>query len=44
MIEYLQEKAVYLDQNGKSTVVAAERDAHPLGKSIASVALRKRCT
>lgn len=39
VIEYLQEKAVYLDDEGQRRVVAADRPAHPLGKSIASVAL-----
>jgi transposase len=39
VIEYMQEKAVYQDENGQRTVVAAERPAHPLGKSVASIAL-----
>ena len=39
VIEYLQEKAVYLDEDGQRKVVAAKRAAHPLGKSVASVAL-----
>ncbi len=39
VIEYLQEKAVYLDDNGQRKMVAAERPAHPLGKSIASYSL-----
>ena len=39
VIEYLQEKAVYLDDTGKRKLVAASRPVHPLGKCIASVAL-----
>lgn len=39
VIEYVQEKAVYLDEDGKRTIVAADRPAHPLGKSVASVCL-----
>lgn len=39
VIEYLQEKAIYLDDKGQRKVIAAVRPAHPLGKSIASVAL-----
>jgi len=39
VIEILQEKAVYLDENNRRAVVAAEREPHPLGKSIASVSL-----
>lgn len=39
VIEILQEKAVYLDVNGKRQIHAAEREPHPLGKSIASVSL-----
>lgn len=39
VIEILQEKAVYLDEHGKRKVRSAERQAHPLGKSIASVSL-----
>ncbi|MFT6308129.1 MAG: transposase [Halioglobus sp.] len=39
VIEILQEKAVYLDENGKRNVVAAAREPHPLGKSVASVSL-----
>lgn len=39
VIEYLQEKAVYLDEHGKRQIVAAERAPHPLGKCIASVGL-----
>lgn len=39
VIEYLQEKAVYLDESGERKLKAASRPAHPLGKCIASVAL-----
>ena len=39
VIEYLQEKAVYLDDAGERKLKAASRPAHPLGKCIASVAL-----
>ncbi len=39
VIEYLQEKAVYLDDHGKRQIVAAERAPHPLGKCIASFGL-----
>ena len=39
VIEYLVEKAVYLDDCGKRKVVAATRVPHPLGKCIASVGL-----
>jgi len=39
VIEYLQEKAVYLDDKGQRKIVAAQRPAHPLGKSVASVSL-----
>lgn len=39
VIEHMQEKAVYLDEQGNRQVVAAERPVHPLGKSVASVAL-----
>lgn len=39
VIEILQEKAVYLDDNGERKVRSAKRQAHPLGKSIASVSL-----
>lgn len=39
VIEYLQEKAVYLDEDGERRIEAAARPAHPLGKSIASTAL-----
>lgn len=39
VIEYLVEKAVYVDDHGKRRIVAAEREPHPLGKCIASVGL-----
>ena len=39
VIEILQEKAVYLDENGDRKVISAERKPHPLGKSIVSVSL-----
>ncbi|ASJ70363.1 IS66 family transposase [Granulosicoccus antarcticus] len=39
VIEHLQEKAVYLDEDGKRCIRAAARPAHPLGKAIASTAL-----
>ena len=39
VIEILQEKAVYLDENGQRKVISAQREPHPLGKSIASVSL-----
>lgn len=39
VLEHLQEKAVFLDDHGKRTMVAAQRPAHPLGKAIASYSL-----
>ena len=39
VIEYMVEKAVYVDDQGKRKIVAAEREPHPLGKCIASVGL-----
>ena len=39
VIEHLQEKAVFLDTEGKRTMIAAQRPAHPLGKAIASCSL-----
>ncbi len=39
VIEYWQEKAVFDEPDGKQTIKAAERPAHPLGKCIASVQL-----
>lgn len=38
VVEYLQEKAVFIEQ-GKRRIKAAELPRHPLGKSIASVSL-----
>lgn len=39
VIEYWQEKAVFGDEIGENTIVSAKRPVHPLGKSIASIAL-----
>lgn len=39
VIQWMQEKAVYTDEQGKRVVEAAARDPHPLGKSVASVSL-----
>ena len=39
VIQWMQEKAVYHDEDGKRVVEAASRPPHPLGKSIASVSL-----
>ena len=39
VIEIMQEKAVYLDEDGERFLKAAARPAHPAGKSIASVQL-----
>ena len=39
VIEIMQEKAVYLDEDGERSLKAAERPAHPIGKSIASINL-----
>lgn len=39
VIEHLQEKAVFADDQGKRTIVTAAKPAHPLGKAIASVSL-----
>ena len=39
IIEYWQEKAVFGDEIGENTIVSAKRPVHPLGKSIASIAL-----
>jgi len=39
VIEYWQEKAVFEADDGSSTIEAAPRPAHPLGKCIASVQL-----
>lgn len=37
VIEIMQEKAVFLDENNERSVIAAELPLHPLGKAIASV-------
>ena len=39
VIEHLQEKAVFADENGKRRLVTADKPPHPLGKAIASVSL-----
>lgn len=39
VIEIMQEKAVYLDDEGERSLRAAQRPAHPIGKSTASVNL-----
>jgi len=39
VIEHMQEKAVFADDNGKRTIVSAKKPAHPLGKAIASMSL-----
>lgn len=39
VIEYWQEKAVRVDDEGERTLVAAARPAHPLGKAVVSVNL-----
>lgn len=39
VIEHMQEKAVFVDTNGKRTLVTADKAPHPLGKAIASVSL-----
>jgi len=39
VIEYWQEKAVFGEEIGENTIVSAERVPHPLGKSVASIAL-----
>ena len=39
VIEIMQEKAVYLDENGERSIRSAKRPAYPLGKCIASVNL-----
>jgi len=39
VLEYMQEKAVFVDDQGKRTIVEAKRDKHPLGKAIASTSL-----
>ena len=39
VIEIMQEKAVYLNEDGERSLKAAVRPAHPIGKSIASINL-----
>lgn len=39
VLEHLQEKAVFLDADGKRQIKAAQRPAHPLGKAIAGYSL-----
>ncbi len=39
VIEIMQEKAVYLDDEGERSLKAAQRPAHPIGKSAASINL-----
>jgi len=39
VIEYWQEKAVFGEEIGETKMISAQRPAHPLGKSIASMAL-----
>lgn len=39
VIEYWQEKAVFGEEIGENTIISARRPVHPLGKSIASIAL-----
>ena len=39
VIEIMQEKAVYLDEEGERSVKSAVRPAHPIGKSVASINL-----
>ena len=39
VLEYWQEKAVFESDNGEQHVIGAKRQAHPLGKSFASVRL-----
>ena len=39
VLEYWQEKAVFEGDNGEQHVIGAKRQAHPLGKSFASVRL-----
>ncbi len=40
VIEIMQEKAVYLDEDGERCLKSAERPAHPIGKSIATARRR----
>ena len=39
VIEIMQEKAVFLDQEGERSLKAAERPLHPIGRSVASTNL-----
>ena len=39
VIEIMQEKAVYLDEDGERAIRSALRPAHPIGKCIASINL-----
>jgi len=39
VIEIMQEKAVYRDEDGERSIKSAERPAHPIGKSVASINL-----
>ena len=39
VIEIMQEKAVFLDENGERSLASADRPAHPIGKSAASTNL-----
>ena len=39
VLQYQQEKAVFLDEQGTRTLIEADRPKHPLGKAIASTAL-----
>ncbi|MGQ7848780.1 IS66 family transposase [Granulosicoccus sp. 3-233] len=39
VIEIMQEKAVFLDEHGERSLKAAERPAHPIGRSVASINL-----
>ena len=39
VLQYQQEKAVFLDEQGTRTLIEADRPKHPLGKAIASPAL-----
>ena len=43
VIEIMQEKAVYLDDDGERSIKSAKRPAHPIGKSVASIDLLAWC-
>jgi len=43
VIEIMQEKAVYLDEDGERSIKSAKRPAHPIGKSVASINLLAWC-